>query len=285
MTVAGETVACWACDAAAVATDDYPGALLVHCPECGLYFAPQPAVDDLRSIYDEEYFSGYAGEGYASEELQRRHEARLRLTVVRRWSPPPARLFEVGAAGGYFLDEARLAGYEPSGLEPAVTMARHAREVVHADVQTAFVEDVELRPRCFDVVCAWHVLEHIPNPIGTLAALRNAIHPDGHLLVEVPNVASVMARRQGPRWPFLGFPAHVAQYGPVSLQRLLERAGFAVVATETVPFYSYFRRRQAMRPRHVAGRVALSLLARVSLRGPHASKHELLRMVARSGPG
>jgi hypothetical protein len=63
---------------------------------------------------------------------------------------------------------------------------------------------------------------------------------------------------------------------------MLERAGFDVDYTDTVPFFSYLRPAAASLPRHLAHRLALSARGRVSLRGPHPERHELLRAVARA---
>jgi len=39
----------------------------------------------------------------------------------------------------------------------------------------------------FDVITLFHVLEHIKNPVKTLADLRTYLKADGTLIVEIPN--------------------------------------------------------------------------------------------------
>jgi hypothetical protein len=124
------------------------------------------------------------------------------------------------------------------------------------------------------------VLEPVPDPLETLERVRELLAPDGILCLEVPNAQSTIARLRGGGWPLLGLPEHVSQFGPASLRALVERAGLRVTAVETIAVYRYFRRRQARDPRRVAGRLALSVLSRTAPAGRHASRHELLRLVA-----
>ena len=254
-----------------------------RCPACGLRFLAEIDPADSHALYHADYFHAYDGGDYEASEPQRRREARVRLEWMRAWAKPPGRLLEVGAAAGYFLDEARRAGFEPVGVEPAADLARKAASRFQVPVHAAFLPGVELPAANFDVVCAWHVVEHIPEPLPALEALRAAAAPSGHLFIEVPNADGVIARRQGAAWPPLGLPHHVGQYGPSSLSALLARARFEIVALDTVPFWEYGHRRGPGAIWRLARAAAVSARARKPLGGSHPSAHDLLRIVARPG--
>lgn len=283
MNASGEVVeTCWACGAPAHPVDAFLPARYNRCEVCGLHFQPQRTADELRELYDEAYFEQYAGGGdYARESAQRRHEARVRVRFLRRFAVT-GRLLEVGAANGHFLDEARRAGYTPLGIEPVAEFADRARRAFGVEIVAGFLEDVALAAQEFDVACAFHVLEHLATPLDALERMRAALRRGGTLFVEVPNIESVAARRDGAGWGALEPLHHVAHYGPRSLRAMLERAGFDVDYTDTVPFFSYLRPAAASLPRHLAHRLVLSARGRVSLRGPHPERHELLRAVARA---
>jgi SAM-dependent methyltransferase len=254
---------------------------LYRCPSCGLLFAPFQSAEELRELYDSEYFEDYAaGESYDEDEEQRRYEARIRVAMLRR-HVEHGRVLEIGAASGYFLDEARKAGFEVAGVEPGADVAARARERFGLDVQTGIIENADLPAHHFDAACAWHVVEHLAEPEHALARLREVLRPRGHLLIEVPNIESVYARRWGKRWVNLDLGHHVGHYSRTSLAALLANTGFEVLEMETFPSLGYIRPRRALRPIVIATQAKELLVVRTRPRRPHPWKHELLRAVAR----
>jgi SAM-dependent methyltransferase len=188
-------------------------------------------------------------------------------------------VLEIGAAAGFFLDEARTRGYAGVGVEPNAAMASHARRTLSLDVRIGMLDDIALDPGSFDAACAFHVVEHLDDPLPALQTVHAALRPGGHMLVEVPNAESAAARRRGAAWQPLDLPFHVGHHGPRSLRTLLERAGFEVLRIDTVPFAIYGASSRAER---------LALNAIESLRagallpaGPHPSRHQLLRGIGR----
>lgn len=273
--------ACWACGAAASLDDLFAPEGLYRCPACGLLFAPFENADSLEQLYDDEYFEEYAaGESYDDDEAQRRHEARIRVALVREYLDT-GRLLEIGTASGYFLDEARAAGFEVQGVEPGEAMARQARERFGLDVKTGIVEHVDLPENGFDAVCAWHVVEHLAGPERALERIKRALRPGGYLLLEVPNLESVNAHRWGKKWVNLDLGHHVAHYRRSSLEALLSRTGFELLAMDTFPALAYVRPMRSLRPIILATQAKELLVVRTKPRRPHPWKHELLRSVAR----
>ena len=204
-------------------------------------FAPEVEGDEVRDLYrGDEYFAAYPG-GMVDEDAGplRDVEARGRLELVRAAAAPPARLLELGAAAGQFLAMARDAGYDVAGIEPTDNGAQTARERHGLEIHNGFVEDVELPAASFDVACAWHVLEHIAPPGPALERVGGWLKPGGKLLLEVPNVASLQARRAGADWALLAPEHHVSHFTPRALGRLLERSGYVVDSIRTVAYTSY----------------------------------------------
>ncbi len=270
---------CWGCDrrldAVAPDADGY-----VRCDACGLRFAPSGLAP--RERYDDSYFADYRGGDYFATESLRRHEARVRLGLVRAASGRAAAdLLEVGCAAGFFLDEARALGWRPRGIEPAEGPAQHAREELGLEVVADFAEDVALESESADSVCLWHTLEHIPDPSGMLKRLRDALRPGGTLLIEVPNGGSLLATREGRAWVALEPDVHVAQWNPRALRALLERTEYEVEQVGTVPFLTYVDGAC----NRLLRRAYLALRQRRWMREPHPSGHELLRAVARRPVG
>jgi SAM-dependent methyltransferase len=252
---------------------------LGRCADCGfIALDGEPGPD----LYRDAYFADYAGGDYLGQEAQRRREARRRLELLARVAAPPAHLLEVGAAAGFFLDEARESGYDGTGVEPNATMAAHGRDALGLDVRTATLAEAELAPGSFDAACAFHVVEHLTEPLESVRAIGAALRPGGHLLVEVPNVQSAAARRRGREWPPLELPHHVGHHGPCSMRELLRRAGFQVLRIDTVPFAFYGARSRAALL--ALGLAEAARARRLMPAGPHPEGHQLLRAVARRLP-
>lgn len=277
---------CWACGGPtgpALYLDPLP---FVECFECGLAFRARVEASSVHAIYEDP--SGYEAER-AEQQMgegfdERRHDARVRLRYLERHVPNGrGLLFDVGAAGGAFLVEARRRGWRVAGVEPMPGAAAHARNELGIDVATGVAEDLAISPASLDAVTMWHVLEHIPEPLTLLERLREWLRPDGVVAIEVPNGGSPAARRLGPEWPSAEPDVHVSQFTPDALRRLLERAGFVtadVSTTTIIPFYPWSQR---LRPRTLA-HIVRSAAAAGTLSQDHPSAHELLRAAARPGP-
>jgi SAM-dependent methyltransferase len=274
--------ACWICATTTAPDPRYPTVGYVRCPACDLRYLPDSSRERLREIYRPAYFEDYGlGGSYDGDAAQRQRDARVRLTWVREAGSPAGRLLEIGCASGWFLAEARAVGYDVTGIEPAAEMAASARERSGADVQAAMLEDAALPAGGFDLAVAWHVLEHLAEPRAALAAVRAALRPGGRLLLELPNVASLRATRQGEDWYALEPQHHVAHYSPGALDALLRAAGFEPEVVDSVHPGTLLVPRAAYGPRGLAFHARESLTARAWMRRPHPWKFDLLRAVAR----
>ena len=272
---------CWLCDNPDTAPDPRVGVTgFWRCASCGFLFQPSRAsAAEEERRYREGYFEEYANPDgelgqYDAPAAQRAFEGDVRVRFVTRWTRAGS-LLEVGAASGHFVEAARRRGFDASGIEPS------ARMVSSAAARDVPVAPLTLREAAslgamYDVVCAWHVVEHLPEPLGALEDMWRLVVPGGWLFLELPNADSVQARRKGPTWPPLEPQNHVAHYGPASLRAALVRSGFQDIGVSTVSFREY-REDPRMRVVHRAYDATV-------LRTPgatHATRHELLRVVAR----
>jgi SAM-dependent methyltransferase len=112
----------------------------------------------------------------------------------------------------------------------------------------------------FDLVRVWHVLEHTPDPVAALRALRDYVADGGRLAVAVPNSASAPSVLFGSDWFQLDVPRHVWSFNPDNLRLTLETAGFGVErmvfnGTGTEAFYSVH---YALRSRYPEADTAIS---------------------------
>jgi SAM-dependent methyltransferase len=270
------------CGAPAHPAPGYVRTQLNRCPACGFMFQPELPIDELRSNHDEDYFERYcAGRSYDSHGAQRRREARIRLRWMRGHGARSGRLLEIGVARGDFLAEARRAGFEPLGIEPEPAAAEVARRRSGVEVLVGWAEEIELPSEAFDVVCLWHVLEHIPRPRPVLEALLDSLRPGGLLFCEVPNAGGAMAVAKGDSWQYLDPAHHVGFYDAGSLLRGLGASGYEGIVTETIPMFRYAPLDASTLCRKLPQRITLAARHGMPLFGRHPDKQDLLRAAAR----
>lgn len=270
---------CWICDGQVSLCTRFAPEPFLECQSCGFAFRPDLDDDALKQIYADGDYEELRGEHYLASLRARRRDARVRLRYIRPWAHR-GRLIDIGAAGGAFVAEARLAGFEACGIEPVPSFARAAREQLGVDVRDGGIEEADLATGGYEVATLWHVLEHLRNPVDRLRDLADALSVAGTLAIEVPNAASAVATRLGASWVSLEPNVHVNQFTPQSLRTALERAGFEALDLRTTAITPYLTTRARIDPRHLAGRAK----ATVWLRDPrreHPWGHELLRSVAR----
>lgn len=222
---------------------------VVRCRGCGLVFVSPR--EDLRAIIDEgrplaelerlrhsrdpRDLAGcweldlLAAETPALRQARRvNHQAALRWIAAHR--PPPGRLLDFGCGWGFFLEDARAAGWQVQGLEPLPGHGVHARGALGLDVVTDTLRPDSFPPESFDVVTAFQVFEHLPDPGAELAKLHGLLRPGGLVVIEVPNIATPLLRLLGGRHRHF-VEDHLWFFSPRTLGRLLERHGFQPVAT------------------------------------------------------
>jgi spore maturation protein CgeB len=205
------------------------GHKLYSCPDCQLLFV-HPLPDFSLQIYTDDYFAGAKeGFGYTDYDADKEPMKDTFLVYLKRISHyhrlPGKRLFDVGAATGFFLNLARAEGFDVAGVEPADYAAGIARGK-GLDVKTGILEQGLLSPESFDVITMWDVIEHVPDPRATMSQVYEALRPGGILAINTPNSSSLYARVMGLRWHLVVPPEHLFLFGEPSLRELLKDKGF-----------------------------------------------------------
>ena len=234
------------------------------CAGCGHIFAnPCPTPDYLASLYgrvkDPVYEEEAEGRSKNFQRILRRLEKLIPLKGV---------LFDVGAATGILLDLAQRRGWEPAGIEPSSWAAEVAAQKYGLDLFKGRLETAPLPEDRYAAVTMVDFIEHTPVPFEALRKAQVILKPAGFLVLVTPDIHSLAARLAGRRWWHLR-PAHLAFFSRSSLDALLRRAGFAVVAERryawTFSVHYLLSRKPAFQAALKSGRLA-SFLKRIPIK-------------------
>ena len=137
------------------------------------------AFDPGKLDYDESYQNE---QGHSP--MFQAHLSEVLATLDRHFRA--ARILEVGCGKGTFLDQLRTHGYDAWGVDPA-----YEGDSPYV-TKAAFEPGLGIRG---DAIVMRHVLEHIPQPMRFLEAIRRANGGQGAIYIEVPCLEWILRKR------------------------------------------------------------------------------------------
>jgi 2-polyprenyl-3-methyl-5-hydroxy-6-metoxy-1,4-benzoquinol methylase len=206
--------------------DTKNGIDVIVCNACGMGRSEVP--EDYEAVMAE-YYDGsyYAKMGYDRDEQAWVRRARRWVGHLGELRRPPGNLLDIGCSTGNCLQAATDLGWKAYGTDiSAHALARSQErgfEVFASFHPDEFPDWLPL----LDAATASHVLEHLPDPVGYLRALRERMKPGGVMYAQLPNFAKIL--RQGPSVPYAAPPEHAQFFTFETAQRTFEKAGWRVV--------------------------------------------------------
>jgi 2-polyprenyl-3-methyl-5-hydroxy-6-metoxy-1,4-benzoquinol methylase len=159
-------------------------------------------------------------------------------------------VLDIGCGQGLFLKQFADRGWRAIGIEVSSSAAFYAREILGLDVLVGKQATRNLENDSFDIVCLWHVLEHVVQPRTLLREAHRVLKNDGKLLLSVPNFGSLEARAGKKNWFHLDVPRHLTHFTEDSLQTTLDATGWEVIRksyfTPEYDFFSFIQTAQNM---------------------------------------
>jgi SAM-dependent methyltransferase len=147
------------------------------------------------------------------------------------------RIFDYGAGYGEFLGYLKQKEMQVFGLEPTKLAREFVLKQYGIALYSETAEEFKFRDK-YDVVIMRHVLEHVSDPQKVLKEIfLNGLHDNSICMIKVPNGNSLERKLFGKYWSSLDIPRHRFHFSKISLQILLNEAGFknADIKTEFVP--------------------------------------------------
>lgn len=228
----GDAISCRVCDTKSPKIGVKDGYPIHHCPNCGFLFADgdAPPSDPMAAYHD------YGG----NAEYLRKKELKLRRNGFRifryGWLAGGRRFLDVGCNIGTAVEAARRKGYDATGIDvdaAAVTLAQET--FPDAKFENAYVQDFAARGDKYDFIFNQEVIEHVPEPLPVLAAMRDLLAPKGKIWLTTPDAGHGKATRNLLGWQELAPPDHVGLFTRKTLQIACEKAGLKIFFIEPNP--------------------------------------------------
>jgi 2-polyprenyl-3-methyl-5-hydroxy-6-metoxy-1,4-benzoquinol methylase len=215
------------------------GCSLLKCSGCGLVFtSPRYGKQHLLSVYRSEYYE--SAPGYLSAQLQQPPEdlcrlaASLRKLLAHTNGTGTPRSLDVGCGAGTAVAAFAKAGWDAVGIDLSERAVRAGRDL-GLNLHSMDLTGVE--PCSFNVVTAFHVLEHVSSPRTFLNQCTACLMPQGVLVIEVPNYGSHNSRSLREHWPNLYPRLHLYQFAAATLKAYLAELNLEALSMKKLNGY------------------------------------------------
>lgn len=178
---------------------------------------------------DTEYEGGVYREYVEAREMKLEHFRRRLERVLPRVSR--GRLLDIGCSCGYFMEVAASSGFEVEGLEFSRAAIAAADPSLRPRIYCSSVDGFE-SSRTYDLVTAFDLIEHVPQPKDFLRKVRRLLAPGGWLAMATPDAGHALRYVMGSSWPMLQPMQHLTIFSRQSMRLALEEAGFSEISFE-----------------------------------------------------
>ena len=199
--------------------------LSVHeCSDCGLVF-----LSSLTHTNE----NHYADSGMHSNEppaietwLQETERDDSRRVATLREKIKGKDILDFGCGVGGFLMLAKKHAGSIAGVEPEKRLVNHFRENVGIDIMPS-LHAARASRQTFDLITAFHVIEHLQNPSEVIKDLIQLLKPGGELIIEVPSSQDALLTLYQSRdfQNFTYWSQHLFLFNNGTLAKLIQNAG------------------------------------------------------------
>jgi SAM-dependent methyltransferase len=199
-----------------------PGSLVMwHCRHCDLYQKGRAASAEEYSLPYHDIYAGHS-----------RRKIRTATFRLRRVAPlveaDRPKLLDIGCSLGFTVEAARQQGWDAQGVDVSADAVERCRRR-QLNCRRIDGRRLPYADASFDLVTAWHVIEHVTDVAQALTEWGRVLRPGGLLVLETPDSSGLKVKLLGVRYRRFWKPEHVYAFRPSNLIPFLTAAGFEVL--------------------------------------------------------
>ncbi|MDQ2943237.1 MAG: class I SAM-dependent methyltransferase [Candidatus Dormibacteraeota bacterium] len=160
-----------------------------------------------------------------------RSSALRRVDFVKKLLKPNVNLkvLDIGCGKGSFLYYLqKTVECQVTGIDFDESSGRYCRETLNLEARHGDIHSLQGLVEKYDVVTMWHYLEHEFDPLSALLKANEVLANGELLILEVPNAESLENILFKRRSYLYDVPRHLYSFSPITINSLLEKAGFEV---------------------------------------------------------
>jgi 2-polyprenyl-3-methyl-5-hydroxy-6-metoxy-1,4-benzoquinol methylase len=227
---------CYLCNTTAFTTRkgqvrDAPELEILECANCGLVTLSsrdhiQPGFYEQSGMHGAEPTPIETWLKDTNWDDQRRFDM-LKPTLTNK------KLLDFGCGAGGFLNKAQHIASDVAGIELELRVREHwnDRIKIHPDLESA--------GGGYDLITAFHVVEHLPDPRVMLKSLARLLAANGRMVIEVPSSEDALLTLYGSEafQRFSYWSQHLFLFNAETLRRLAEQAGMRIITIQQYQRY------------------------------------------------
>lgn len=210
---------------------DAPEFKILECADCGLV-----SLDSLGHIqtgfYEKSGMHGTVPTPMATWLKDSDWDDQRRFDMLKSMLPNK-KLLDFGCGAGGFLNKAQHLVASVTGIELEQRVQEYWRNriTIHPDAKSA--------GGGYDLITAFHVLEHLSDPIAMLKTLADKLSRSGRLVIEVPSSEDALLTLYDSDafQCFTYWSQHLFLFNAETLRRLAEQAGLRIVTIQQYQRY------------------------------------------------
>ncbi|MFG1478116.1 class I SAM-dependent methyltransferase [Xanthobacter sp. V4C-4] len=198
---------------------DVKGFSLYESPTGLVYFDPMVVGDGA-------FYNAYYDKWEVHDALTHLSDTRVDFMHTAKHVPDGAKVIDIGCGPGVFRRHLPHASY--TGLDPYA-----GPDVDDVVIRETLEAHAAKNPGAYDVACAFHVIEHVQDPLRHAELMARLVRPGGLVVLAAPLFPSPLT--EIPNLPVNMPPHHVTWWNPQSFTALAEQLGLEVVEASATP--------------------------------------------------
>lgn len=222
-----------------------------RCTGCGIYFAnPMCTPEELGNYYSNHFYAD--SHDKLIQAIPRMAEEHKKTTIVEikqhLHTDTTVQFLDIGCGYGPVLIAAKEHGFKVTGIELSNSARHHCIEELKLDVRATPLDACEFPSNSFDVVFAWHVIEHVDDLAAWLNEIHRILKPNGIFYFGTENYRSLpilisrLHHLMTGSLPCLNTAdEHTFLFTPGLVRSILPRFGFNVLSVKTYQPWHKFK--------------------------------------------